>query len=66
MAQQAKNFLVRYFMEVKEEMKKVTWPTPKQVRNNTIIVIAISVGIAAFFWALDLLFTYLLNILIAA
>lgn len=66
MAQQAKNFIVRYIMEVKEEMNKVTWPTPKQVRNNTIIVIAISIGIALFFWALDLFFTYLLNILFAA
>lgn len=66
MAILAKNFVIRYFMEVKEEMKKVTWPTPKQVRNNTVIVIAISIGISMFFWLLDLGFTKLLNILFSA
>ena len=30
-----------YFRELKSEIKKVTWPTFKQVRNNTGIVIAV-------------------------
>ena len=30
----------KYVKEVKAELKKVTWPTFKQIRNNTLIVIA--------------------------
>lgn len=59
MTQKALNFVVRYFAEVREEMKKVTWPTKKQVQNSTLIVIAISLGMAMFFGGLD----YVLNIL---
>ena len=32
----------RYFREMRSELKKVVWPTPKQVLNNSIIV-AVSV-----------------------
>ncbi len=59
------NFLVKYLSEVREEMKKVTWPTKKQVVNNTIIVILISFGLAAFFGALDFIFNYLLELLLS-
>ncbi|MBR2499470.1 MAG: preprotein translocase subunit SecE [Clostridia bacterium] len=36
-----------YFRELKSEVKKVTWPTFKQVRNNTgiVIIAVIIVGI---------------------
>jgi preprotein translocase SecE subunit len=60
-----KGFL-RYFSEVREEMRKVTWPTPVHVRNITLLVIAISVAIAALFGGLDFVFTYALNFLLSA
>ncbi len=45
-----------YFRELKSEIKKVTWPSFKQVRNNTGIVI-ITVAIIAVLVALfDLAF----------
>ncbi|HHV72909.1 MAG TPA: preprotein translocase subunit SecE [Clostridia bacterium] len=31
--------LARYFREVKAEMKKVTWPSRKEIVSNTLIVI---------------------------
>lgn len=65
MAQQSQNFLTKYLTEVKEEMRKVTWPTSKQVRNTTILVIIISLAIAAFFGGLDFIFTYILETLLA-
>lgn len=65
MAQQRGNFLIRYFSEVQEEMKKVTWPTRKQVQNSTILVIIISLIIAGFFGSLDFIFTYILEYLLA-
>lgn len=47
----------RYFQESIEEMKKVTWPTQKETYNYTILVIVISLLVAAFLGALDYIFT---------
>ena len=41
---------------VKAELKKVTWPTPKQVANNTSAVIAIVVLTAIIVFALNITF----------
>jgi preprotein translocase subunit SecE len=37
-------------------MKKVTWPTKKETYNYTVLVIAISLIVAAFLGALDYIF----------
>ena len=42
-----------YFKEVGKELKKVTYPTPAQVRKNTIIVIVLSIIVGIFIAALD-------------
>ncbi len=47
------NPIVNYFKEVKGEMKKVAWPTFKQVRNNTFIVIVCIVVVGLFIALLD-------------
>jgi len=39
-------------------MKKVTWPNKKETYRYTILVIVISLGIAAFLGALDYIFNY--------
>ena len=51
------NKLTNYIKESIVEMKKVTWPTKKETRNYTILVIGISVGVALFLGLLDYLFT---------
>ncbi len=43
----------RYFRELKSELKKVVWPTPKQVAKNTMIVLASIVIVGVFIWAFD-------------
>jgi len=53
----AANFL----KEVKLEMKKVTWPTKKETLKHTMLVIGISLGVAAFLGILDFIFTWLIN-----
>ncbi len=45
-------------------MKKVTWPTKKETKNYTILVIGISLAIAAFLGALDYIFTIGLELII--
>lgn len=50
------NKLTSYIMESVGEMKKVTWPTKKETYNYTLLVIAISVGVALFLGLLDYIF----------
>ena len=41
------------FKNLKAELKKVVWPTPKQLANNTIAVITIVLITAVIVFALD-------------
>ena len=43
----------RYFRELRSELKKVVWPTPKQVAKNTLIVIASVLVVGVFIWLFD-------------
>ena len=45
-----------FFKDFKAELKKVIWPTPKQVVNNTTAVITIVLITAAIVFVLDLTF----------
>ena len=47
-----------FFKEVRiETFKRIIWPTPKQVLNNTIIAIVTVAVVGVFVWLLDFLFT---------
>lgn len=54
-----------YFRGAYSELKKVTWPTRKQVINYSLVVIAMSLGIAVFFGLLDYIFNLGLAALIS-
>ncbi len=43
----------KWLREMKSELKKVQWPTRKQVINNTLIVIACVVVVGVFIWLFD-------------
>jgi len=43
-----------YITELQNEMRKVTWPSAKQVRATTGVVIVTVFAFAAFFYAVDL------------
>ena len=45
-----------YFKDMKAELKKVVWPTPKQLVNNTAAVIAFTLIIAFIVFILDVCF----------
>ena len=45
-----------FFKDFKAELKKVSWPTPKQLVNNTTAVITIVLITAAIVFVLDLAF----------
>ena len=43
----------KYFRELKSELKKVVWPTPKQVLRNTLVVVCCVLAVGAFIWLFD-------------
>ena len=43
----------KYFRELRSELKKVVWPTPKQVGKNTLIVLGCVLVIGLFIWVFD-------------
>lgn len=49
----AKHPAVKYFIEAKQEMEKVTWPTQKEVIKYSIIVAVASLAAGIYFGALD-------------
>ena len=45
--------LTAFFQEVKAELQKTTWPTQKEVRNTTIVVIVFVMVCAAYLYVVD-------------
>ena len=45
-----------FFKDFKAELKKVIWPTPKQLVNNTVAVVTIVLITAVIVFALDVVF----------
>ena len=43
----------KWFREMKSELKKVIWPTPKALRNNTLISLGMMVISAIVIWGFD-------------
>lgn len=50
------NRLLKFARGLKSEMKKIVWPTWKQVVKNTLVVITVVVAFALLIAVLDLLF----------
>ncbi len=53
--------IISFLKEVRLEMKKVNWPTKNQTFKYTLVVIGISIAVAAFLSSLDFIFTLFLN-----
>jgi preprotein translocase subunit SecE len=45
--------LTTFFAEVKAELQKTTWPTQKEVRNTTVVVIVFVIICAAYLFVVD-------------
>ena len=50
-----------FLKEVYIEMRKVNWPTRKEALKYTVIIIVVSIAVAAFLGSLDYIFTTILN-----
>lgn len=54
----------KFFTDLVSEMKKIVWPSRKQTLNNTLAVVVIVLIAAVVLVGLDLLFGWLLDLLI--
>ena len=64
-----KNFfkgIAKYFKDTKSELKKVVWPSKKDVKTNTITVIAVVVIAAVVLIVLDLIFGGAIHLVVGA
>jgi len=59
------NKLINYIKESVEEMKKVTWPTKKETRNYTVLVIGVSIAVAIFLGTLDYIFSWVFQVFLS-
>jgi len=56
--------IVQFFKEAKIELKKVKWPTRKELIDSTKVVLATSFLLAAFIGGIDFLLSQLINSLL--
>ena len=64
-----KNFfkgIAKYFKDTKSELKKVVWPGKKDVKTNTITVIAVVLIAAIVLIVLDLIFGGAIHLVVGA
>jgi len=57
--------IVQFVKEAKIELKKVKWPTRKELIDSTKVVLATSFLLAAFIGGIDFLLSQLINSLLA-
>ena len=51
-----------FLTEVRAELKKVTWPSRKEVYSTTLVVIATSIFFGFYLWGLDIAFSQVLSL----
>ena len=57
-AKKSGNKFTKFFKEVKSELKKVVWPSKKQITKNTLVVIIAVILVGAVIFGLDYLFSF--------
>ncbi len=55
----------KWFREMRSELKKVVWPTPKQILNNTIVALVVMFISAIVVWGFDQIAAQGVNALIS-
>jgi len=53
--------ICRYFRELRSELKKVVWSTPKQVLKNALVVVGCVLVVGVFVWLFDYASQFLIN-----
>lgn len=56
--------ITEFSAQVRQEMRKVTWPSGKETRVTTIVVFIFAIIAAIYFMIVDRIIYYLLNLII--
>lgn len=59
----AKISLMQFFRQVKQEVKKVTWPTRKEVIQTSVMVLVIVAIASTFFFFVDQILGWLVQLI---
>lgn len=54
----------KWFREMRSELKKVVWPSKKQVLQNTLVVLLCVLAVGVFIWIFDAIGSLLVQWLI--
>jgi len=57
--------VVKFFSQVKTEMKKVAWPSRQELISSTIVVLVSTIVLALYIGTCDLFFSRVVNFLIS-
>jgi len=58
------NKFSKFFKDLKSEVKKIVWPTQKQVVNNTSVVLIAMLASGLFIWGIDTLLMKVFNVIL--
>lgn len=58
--------IMKFYREVKAEMKKVTWPTREQITQYTVLILVLIAVLTLIFWLADSFFVFLLSKILGA
>jgi preprotein translocase subunit SecE len=58
------NTITRFLRETRSELRKVTWPSRQEATNLTVIVLAVTLTMAASLGLIDYIFSKLFGLLI--
>jgi preprotein translocase subunit SecE len=56
--------IVAFFKDARKELSKVVWPSKRDIAKHTVIVISISLVLAAIFGVFDTAFAYFIQMII--
>jgi len=56
--------LVKFIKDVKQELKFVSWPTKDDIKEGTIVVIAMSTLVSIFLFIVDYAWSIIMNLLL--
>ena len=57
------NRVVQFFRDARAEIRRVIWPTPKETRNMTVLVLALSGAVGGLMFIFDWVFSKMYQLL---
>ncbi|MBW6515415.1 MAG: preprotein translocase subunit SecE [Candidatus Cloacimonetes bacterium] len=56
--------IIKFFKDVRQELKYVTWPTRADIKEGTVVVIVMSAIVALFLSGVDAIFSMIIRFIL--